>query len=180
LSRSEAPPLRVYDIRNVIDVLADEGSVLQIRRDFGVGIVTAFIRIEGQPFGLIANNPNHLGGAIDAPAGDKAARFMQLCDAFDIPIVSLCDTPGFMVGPEAAKTAIVRHVARMFVTGASLTVPLFGVVLRKGYGLGGAIHDRRRFSCFLLHGGMADRRVRRHGPTASGPASMPGRMSRGS
>jgi acetyl/propionyl-CoA carboxylase alpha subunit len=128
--------LRVYDVRNVIDLLADEGSVLEIRRDFGVGIITAFIRIEGQPFGLIANNPKHLGGAIDAPAGDKAARFMQLCDAFDIPIVSLCDTPGFMVGPEAEKTAIVRHVARMFVTGASLTVPLFGIVLRKGYGLG--------------------------------------------
>jgi acetyl-CoA carboxylase carboxyltransferase component/biotin carboxyl carrier protein len=128
--------LRVYDIRSVIDLLADEGSVLEIRRDFGVGMITAFIRIEGKPFGLIANNPKHLGGAIDAPAGDKAARFMQLCDAFDIPIVSLCDTPGFMVGPEAEKTAIVRHVARMFVTGASLTVPLFGIVLRKGYGLG--------------------------------------------
>ena len=128
--------LRVYEIRTVIDLLADEGSVLEIRRDFGVGMITAFIRIEGKPFGLIANNPKHLGGAIDAPAGDKAARFMQLCDAFDIPIVSLCDTPGFMVGPEAEKTAIVRHVARMFVTGASLTVPLFGIVLRKGYGLG--------------------------------------------
>ncbi len=128
--------LRVYDIRNVIDLLADEGSVLEIRRDFGVGMITAFIRIEGKPFGLIANNPKHLGGAIDADAGDKAARFMQLCDAFDIPLISLCDTPGFMVGPEAEKTAIVRHVARMFVTGASLTVPLFGIVLRKGYGLG--------------------------------------------
>ncbi len=128
--------LRVYEIRTVIDLLADEGTVLEIRRDFGVGMITAFIRIEGKPFGLIANNPKHLGGAIDAPAGDKAARFMQLCDAFDIPIVSLCDTPGFMVGPEAEKTAIVRHVARMFVTGASLTVPLFGIVLRKGYGLG--------------------------------------------
>jgi acetyl-CoA carboxylase carboxyltransferase component len=116
--------------------LADEGSVLEIRRDFGVGMITAFIRIEGRPFGLIANNPKHLGGAIDAPAGDKTARFMQLCDAFDIPLLSLCDTPGFMVGPEAEKTAIVRHVARMFVTGASLTVPLFGIVLRKGYGLG--------------------------------------------
>jgi len=128
--------LRVYDIRNVIEILADEGSVLEIRRDFGIGMITAFIRIEGKPFGLIANNPKHLGGAIDAPAGDKAARFMQLCDAFDIPIVSLCDTPGFMVGPEAEKTAIVRHVSRMFVTGASLTVPLFALVLRKGYGLG--------------------------------------------
>ncbi len=128
--------LRVYDVRNVIDLMADEDSVLEIRRDFGVGMITAFIRIEGKPFGLIANNPKHLGGAIDAEAGDKAARFMQLCDAFDIPIVSLCDTPGFMVGPEAEKTAIVRHVARMFVTGASITVPLFGIVLRKGYGLG--------------------------------------------
>lgn len=128
--------LRVYDIRSVIDLIADEDSVLELRRDFGVGMITAFIRIEGKPFGLIANNPKHLGGAIDADAGDKAARFLQLCDAFDIPIVSLCDTPGFMVGPEAEKTAIVRHVARMFVTGASLTVPLFGIVLRKGYGLG--------------------------------------------
>jgi acetyl-CoA carboxylase carboxyltransferase component/biotin carboxyl carrier protein len=95
--------LRVYDIRSVIDLLADEGSVLEIRRDFGLGMITALIRIEGKPFGVIANNPKHLGGAIDAPAGDKAARFMQLCDAFDIPIVSLCDTPGFMVGPEAER-----------------------------------------------------------------------------
>ena len=139
--------LRIYEIRDVIEILADEGSVLELRRDFGVGIVTAFIRIEGRPFGLIANNPKHLGGAIDAPAGDKAARFMQLCDAHDIPILSLCDTPGFMVGPEAEKTAIVRHVCRMFLMGASLTVPFFTVVLRKGYGLGaqamaaGGFHD---------------------------------------
>ena len=128
--------LRVYDVRAVIELIADIDSVLELRRDYGVGMITAFIRIEGKPFGLIANNPRHLGGAIDADAGDKAARFLQLCDAFDIPIVSLCDTPGFMVGPEAEKTAIVRHVARMFVTGASLTVPLFAIVLRKGYGLG--------------------------------------------
>ena len=128
--------LRVYDIRNVIETLADEGSVLELRRAFGVGMVTALIRIEGKPFGLIANNSKHLGGAIDAEAGDKAARFLQLCDAFDLPVLSLCDTPGFMVGPEAEKTAIVRHVARMFVVGASLTVPIFTVVLRKGYGLG--------------------------------------------
>ena len=128
--------LRVYDIRAVIELIADEGSVLELRRDFGLGMITAFVRLEGRPFGLIANNPKHLGGAIDAAAGDKASRFMQLCDAFDIPIVSLCDTPGFMVGPEAEKTAIVRHVARMFVTGASMTVPVFTIVLRKGYGLG--------------------------------------------
>jgi acetyl/propionyl-CoA carboxylase alpha subunit/acetyl-CoA carboxylase carboxyltransferase component len=128
--------LRVYDIRHVIETLADHGSVLELRPHFGIGILTAFVRIEGQPFGLLANNPKHLGGAIDSDAGDKAARFMQLCDAFDIPIVSLCDTPGFMVGPEAEKTALVRHVSRMFVTAASLSVPYFTVVLRKGYGLG--------------------------------------------
>jgi acetyl/propionyl-CoA carboxylase alpha subunit/acetyl-CoA carboxylase carboxyltransferase component len=128
--------LRVYDIRVVIEALADHGSVLELRPQFGVGIVTAFVRIDGEPFGLLANNPKHLGGAIDADAGDKAARFVALCDAFDIPIVSLCDTPGFMVGPEAEKTALVRHVSRMFVTAASITVPYFTVVLRKGYGLG--------------------------------------------
>ncbi|HEY8609021.1 MAG TPA: carboxyl transferase domain-containing protein [Noviherbaspirillum sp.] len=128
--------LRVYDIRTVIETLADIGSVLELRRDFGRGIVTALIRIEGRPFGLIANNPKHLGGAIDADAADKAARFMQLCDGFGLPMVSLCDTPGFMVGPDAERTAMVRHVSRMFVTAAALDVPLFTIVLRKGYGLG--------------------------------------------
>lgn len=128
--------LRSYDIRAVIDTLADADSVLELRRAFGVGILTALIRIEGRPFGLIANNPMHLGGAIDADAADKAARFMQLCDAFDLPVLSLCDTPGFMVGPEAERTAMVRHVSRLFVTAGSLDVPFFTVVLRKGYGLG--------------------------------------------
>jgi acetyl-CoA carboxylase carboxyltransferase component len=128
--------LRVYDIRTVIETLVDKGSVLELRRDFGIGVVTALVRIEGRPFGLIANNPRHLGGAVDADAGDKAARFMQLCDAFDLPMLSLCDTPGFMVGPQAERTALVRHVSRMFVTAASLTVPFLTIVLRKGYGLG--------------------------------------------
>ena len=128
--------LRVYDIRQVIATLADADSVLELRRAFAPGLITALIRIEGRPFGLLANNPAHLGGAIDAQAGDKAARFMQLCDAFDIPLLSLCDTPGFMVGPEAEKQATVRHISRMFVAAASLTVPFFTVVLRKGYGLG--------------------------------------------
>jgi acetyl-CoA carboxylase carboxyltransferase component len=128
--------LRVYEIRTVIETLADEGSVLELRAAFGLGVVTALVRIEGRPLGLIANNPKHLGGAIDADAADKAARFLQLCDAYDLPVVSLCDTPGFMVGPEAEKTALVRHVCRMFVTAASLTIPYFTVVLRKGYGLG--------------------------------------------
>ncbi len=128
--------LRVYDIRQVIATLADADSVLELRRPFAPGLITALIRIEGKPFGLLANNPAHLGGAIDAQAGDKAARFMQLCDAHDLPILSLCDTPGFMVGPEAEKQATVRHISRMFVAAASLSVPFFTVVLRKGYGLG--------------------------------------------
>ncbi|KAB7742095.1 biotin/lipoyl-binding protein [Parvibaculum sedimenti] len=128
--------LRIYDIRAVIDALCDTGSVLELRRDFAHGMVTALVRIEGRPMGLIANNPTHLAGAIDADGADKAARFMQLCDAFGLPILSLCDTPGFMVGPEAEKTALVRRVSRMFVTAGSLNVPIFTIVLRKGYGLG--------------------------------------------
>ncbi len=128
--------LRVYKVRKVINTLADEGTVLELRQEFGIGIITALIRIEGRPFGVIANNPMHLGGAIDADGADKASRFMQLCDAFDIPILTLCDTPGFMVGPDAEKTAQVRHFCRMFVTGASCSVPWFVIVLRKGYGLG--------------------------------------------
>jgi len=128
--------LRVYDVRKVIETMADTGSVLEIRRHFGLGMVTTFIRIEGRPIGVIANNPMHLGGAIDSDAADKATRFMQLCDAFDVPILFLCDTPGNMVGPEVEKTALVRHCCRMFVTGSSVTVPFFTIVLRKAYGLG--------------------------------------------
>lgn len=128
--------LRVYNIREVIETLADTGTVLELRRQFAPGLITALIRINGKAFGLIANNPMHLGGAIDAVAGDKAARFMQLCQAHGLPMVSLCDTPGFMVGPDAEQQATVRHVSRMFVTAASLKIPFFTVVLRKGYGLG--------------------------------------------
>jgi acetyl-CoA carboxylase carboxyltransferase component len=127
---------RAYKIRPIIDTIADVGSVLELRRDFGRSIVTVLVRIEGHPFGLVASDPFHLGGAVDADAADKAARFFQLCDAFGLPIVSLCDTPGFMVGPQAETTALVRHVSRMFVAAASLSVPFFTVVLRKGYGLG--------------------------------------------
>ena len=129
--------LRVYDVRRIIHTLADTGTVLELRRDFGIGMVTAFIRIEGRPLGVVANNPHHLGGAIDSDAADKAAHFMQLCDAFDIPILNLCDTPGIMVGPEVEKTALVRHSSRMFIVGANLTVPTFTVIVRKAYGLGG-------------------------------------------
>jgi acetyl/propionyl-CoA carboxylase alpha subunit/acetyl-CoA carboxylase carboxyltransferase component len=128
--------LRVYDIRRVVETLADDGSVLELRRNFGRGMVTALARIEGRPLGLIANNPAHLGGAIDSDGADKAARFMQLCDAFDVPLLFLCDTPGMMVGPEVERTALVRHCSRLFVIGANLSVPFFTIVLRKGYGLG--------------------------------------------
>lgn len=143
---------RIYDVRQVIDTLADTDSVLELRRSFGLGMVTALARIEGRPLGIIANNPGHLAGAIDSQAADKAARFMQLCDAFDLPILFLCDTPGIMVGPEAEKTALVRHAARMFVTGASLTVPFFTIVLRKGYGLGSQLMAGGSFKapCFLV------------------------------
>jgi acetyl-CoA carboxylase carboxyltransferase component/biotin carboxyl carrier protein len=127
---------RVYDVRAIVDTLCDTGSVLELRRDFAPGMVTALARLEGRAVGLVANDPRHLGGAIDAPGADKAARFMQLCDAYDLPLVVLCDTPGFMVGPDAEKTATVRHFSRMFLAAASLTVPFFTVVLRKGYGLG--------------------------------------------
>jgi acetyl-CoA carboxylase carboxyltransferase component len=128
--------LRVYDVRAVIDLLADTGSVLELRPQFGVGMVTTLARVEGRPLGVVANNPTHLAGAIDADGADKAARFLQLCDAFDVPVLFLCDTPGMMVGPEAETTALVRHVSRLFVTGANLTVPFMTIVLRKGYGLG--------------------------------------------
>ena len=128
--------LRIYDVRKLIDQLCDSGSVLEVRRTFAHGMVTALARIEGRPLGVIANNPVHLGGAIDSDGADKAARFMQLCDAFDLPILFLCDTPGIMVGPEAEKSGTVRHASRMFVTAASMTVPFFTIVLRKGYGLG--------------------------------------------
>jgi acetyl-CoA carboxylase carboxyltransferase component len=126
----------MYDMRDIIDTLADVGSVLEIRKEFGIGMITAFIRVEGKPLGLIANNPHHLAGAIDSDGADKGARFLQLCDAFDMPIVSLMDCPGIMVGPEVEKTALVRHCCRMFNTGANLSVPMFGLIIRKAYGLG--------------------------------------------
>jgi acetyl/propionyl-CoA carboxylase alpha subunit/acetyl-CoA carboxylase carboxyltransferase component len=128
--------LRVYEVRGVINTLADEGSVLELRQAFGRTIITCLTRIEGRPVGILANDPNHLGGAIDSDGADKGARFMQLCDAFDIPILNLCDTPGIMVGPEIEKTGLVRHAARMFLVGNNVTVPFFTVVLRKAYGLG--------------------------------------------
>jgi acetyl-CoA carboxylase carboxyltransferase component len=128
--------LRAYDIRRVIDGLFDDDSVLELRRGFGVGMVTALARLDGRPVGVLANNPKHLGGAIDSDGSDKAARFMQLCDAHGLPLITLCDTPGMMVGPDVEETALVRHCSRLFVTGANLSVPTITVVTRKAYGLG--------------------------------------------
>ncbi|HSV58539.1 MAG TPA: carboxyl transferase domain-containing protein [Variovorax sp.] len=128
--------LRVYDVRAAMLGLVDTGSLLELRAGFGAGIITALARIEGRPVGILANNPHHLGGAIDVEAADKAARFMQLCNAHGLPLVALCDTPGFMVGPEIEAQAQVRHVCRMFMVASHLRVPYFAVVLRKGYGLG--------------------------------------------
>ena len=128
--------LRAYDMRRAVDAVFDVGSILELRSGFGVGMITALARIEGRPVGVLANNPTHLAGAIDSDGADKAARFMQLCDAFGLPIVTLVDTPGMMVGPEVEATALVRHCSRLFVTGANLTVPLVSIVTRKAYGLG--------------------------------------------
>lgn len=128
--------VKAYDIRVALDIMFDSDSVLELRRDFGVGMITALARIEGRPVGVLANNPHHLAGAIDSDGADKAARFLQLCDAFDVPVVTLVDTPGMMVGPDVEGTALVRHCSRLFVTGANVTVPVISIVLRKSYGLG--------------------------------------------
>jgi acetyl-CoA carboxylase carboxyltransferase component len=129
-------PKRIHDARAVLEGLADTGSVLELRRGYGRAVVTALARIEGRPIGVIANDPSHLSGALDADGSDKAARFMQLCDAFGLPILTLVDTPGFMVGPESEASAMVRRCSRMFVAAATLSVPWLTVVVRRAYGLG--------------------------------------------
>ena len=137
---------RAYPVRRVIEVLADVDSFIELRRAYGPGVVTGFLRLEGKPVGLIANDCMQLGGAVDAEAAEKAARFLQLCDAFELPIISLTDTPGFMVGPDSEKQAAVRRMSSLFVTGASMTVPIVAIFLRKGYGLGamaGAVLSHR-------------------------------------
>jgi acetyl-CoA carboxylase carboxyltransferase component len=138
---------RAYDVRPIVTTLADRDSVTFLRERFAPELVTALARIDGRPLGVLANNTLHTAGAITSDAADKAARFMQLCDAFGLPIVSLVDTPGFMVGPDAERTGLVRHTSRMLLAGAALRVPLVGVVLRRAYGLGaqamlaGSLHE---------------------------------------
>jgi acetyl-CoA carboxylase carboxyltransferase component len=126
----------LYDVRALLEVLVDQGTLLELRRDFARGMITALARVDGRAVGVLANDPAHLGGAIDADGADAAARLLQLCDAHGLPVVVLCDTPGFMVGPEAERQAGVRRFGRMFVVGANLSVPLVAVVTRKAYGLG--------------------------------------------
>ena len=127
---------RSYDMRRVMALVAEADSLLELRAGFGAAVHTALARIDGRPVALLASNPLHLGGAIDADAADKAARFVQLADAHGLPLVSLVDTPGFMVGPEIEARAQVRHASRLFVAAARRRVPWLAVVLRKGYGLG--------------------------------------------
>jgi acetyl-CoA carboxylase carboxyltransferase component len=128
---------RVFAIRELVDLLCDEDSVLELRRGFGDAVVTALVRIEGTPMGVVANDGARGGGALDSDAADKMARFLQLCDAHGLPVLSLCDTPGFLVGPDAERAGGVRHFGRLFVTAPNLSVPLCTVVVRKAYGLGG-------------------------------------------
>jgi acetyl-CoA carboxylase carboxyltransferase component len=138
---------RAYAVGPIIETLADEGSVIFLRERFAPEMVTALARIEGRALGIVANETRHMAGAITSDASDKAARFTQLCDAFGLPLVSLVDTPGFMVGPEAEATGLVRHTSRLLVAGAALSVPLVTVILRRGYGLGaqamagGSLHE---------------------------------------
>jgi acetyl-CoA carboxylase carboxyltransferase component len=138
---------RAYAVRPIIETLADTGSTTFLRERFAPEMVTALIRIEGRPLGVIANDTRHVAGAITSDAADKAARFLQLCDAFDLPVVSLVDTPGMMVGPEAEATGLVRHASRLLLAGAALRTPLIAVILRRGYGLGaqamtgGSMHE---------------------------------------
>jgi acetyl-CoA carboxylase carboxyltransferase component len=125
---------RAYDARRVIEVLADIGTVLELRGGWGMSVITSLARIGGRPFGVVASNPLHLGGAIDSDGADKGARFVQLCDHFCIPLVMLCDTPGFLVGPQAELSGISRHAARFILASSTAEVPQFTIVTRKGYG----------------------------------------------
>jgi acetyl-CoA carboxylase carboxyltransferase component len=125
-----------YPVRKVIETIADQGSFLELQRIYGRSIITGFIRLEGKPMALIANDCQQLGGAVDAQASEKAARFLQICDAFKLPLLSLTDTPGFMVGPDSEVQGAVRRMSSLFLAGAGMSVPIVAIFLRKGYGLG--------------------------------------------
>ena len=137
--RSIVPDNRrgIYDMRKVVHALADDASVLELRPNWAQAAITALARMGGHAVAVIANQPlSKIAGAIDADAADKLARFIQLADAFDLPIVSLMDNPGFMLGPAAERAGIARHHARPLMAQVHRTVPLFLVHIRKAYGLG--------------------------------------------
>lgn len=143
-------PRRAYNVRKAIEHIVDVGSTLELKPDYGKSVVTAFARLGGRTVGIMANQPIQLAGAIDSPASIKAARFVQICDAFDLPLLVMCDTPGLMVGPEAEKTGLVRHSARLLSALANATVPIMTVVLRKAYGLGRYVMGSRPFDPVVL------------------------------
>jgi len=168
--------VRSFDVRRVIELLADKDSVLERRPEFGIGMVTAFVRIEGQPYGLTTNNNEYIGGARDSPGSDKVAHFWQLCDTWNIPIISPVDMPGMMVGPDVEKTGLIRHCSRLFVTGANLECPRFSVILRKGYALG-SMAQLTGSARAPLHRRLAHQRAWRHEP-GSGRVALPPRTPR--
>jgi acetyl-CoA carboxylase carboxyltransferase component len=124
------------NVRPVVETIADQDSVTWLRASWAPELVTAIARVEGIPIGVLANQSIHMAGALTTNASDKAADFLDLCQRWQLPVLSLVDTPGFMVGPESERTGLVRQASRMVTAGARLTVPLVGVVLRRGYGLG--------------------------------------------
>ena len=126
-----------YDVRLVLATLFDTDTVLELRGGFGRSVITALARLGGRTVGVLASDCGHLAGALDSDSCDKASRFLQWCDVLRVPVVSLVDTPGILVGVDAEQTALVRHSARLFAVGAHLTVPLVAVVLRRAVGLGG-------------------------------------------
>ncbi len=145
-------PRRGYDVRRVIEHIADRGSVLELKGQYGKAMVTALARIEGFSVGFIANQPMVRAGAMDTPACEKAARFIDLCDAYDVPMIFLCDTPGLMVGPETELTGLVRRSARLLTKLTAATTPFMTVVLRKAYGLGYYVMGSRPLEPALLIG----------------------------
>jgi acetyl-CoA carboxylase carboxyltransferase component len=125
-----------FDMFEVIDNIVDEGSFLEIKKRFAKEIITGFARVEGKPVGIIANQPKHLGGVLFVDSADKAARFIWLCDAFNVPLLYLADVPGFMIGTKVEKQGIIRAGAKMIAAVSEATVPKVCVVVRKAYGAG--------------------------------------------
>jgi acetyl-CoA carboxylase carboxyltransferase component len=127
---------RGYDVMKIIRPIVDHEHVLELQGCYARNIVTALARLDGQPVGIVANQPKFLGGVIDSAACQKAVRFIEMCDAFGVPIISLIDVPGVMIGPQAERDRLVKHSAKPLIAFAHATVPVITVVLRKAYGAG--------------------------------------------